>query len=34
LAAGLPIHELRLVSTDLESLFFSLTEGRADEGIL
>jgi ABC-2 type transport system ATP-binding protein len=27
LAAGLPVHELRLVSTDLESLFFSLTEG-------
>ncbi len=34
LAAGLPIHELRLVSTDLESLFFSRTVGRADEGIL
>ena len=28
LGAGLPIHELRLVSTDLESLFFSLTEGQ------
>jgi ABC-2 type transport system ATP-binding protein len=27
LGAGLPIHELRLVATDLESLFFSLTEG-------
>ncbi len=26
LASGLPVHELRLVSTDLESLFFSLTE--------
>ena len=25
-ASGLPVHELRLVSTDLESLFFSLTE--------
>ena len=36
LAAGLPIHELRLVATDLESLFFSLTEGQDadDEGIL
>jgi ABC-2 type transport system ATP-binding protein len=28
LAAGLPVHELRQVSTDLESLFFSLTEGQ------
>ncbi|MFZ0142188.1 MAG: ATP-binding cassette domain-containing protein [Aeromicrobium sp.] len=28
LGAGLPVHELRLVSTDLESLFFSLTEGQ------
>jgi ABC-2 type transport system ATP-binding protein len=28
LGAGLPIHELRLVATDLESLFFSLTEGQ------
>jgi ABC-2 type transport system ATP-binding protein len=32
LAAGLPIHELRLVSTDLESLFFSLTEGQPSTG--
>ena len=32
LAAGLPVHELRLVSTDLESLFFSLTEGPDLEG--
>ncbi len=30
LAAGLPIHELRQVSTDLESLFFSLTESLAE----
>jgi ABC-2 type transport system ATP-binding protein len=35
LAAGLPIHELRLASTDLESLFFSLTEEQgADGGIV
>jgi ABC-2 type transport system ATP-binding protein len=32
LAARLPIHELRLVSTDLESLFFSLTEGQPSTG--
>ena len=30
LAAGVPVHELRLVSTDLESLFFSLTESLAE----
>ncbi len=32
LGAGLPVHELRLVSTDLESLFFSLTEGQDRAG--
>ena len=32
LGAGLPVHELRLVSTDLESLFFSLTESQDLEG--
>jgi len=29
-AAGLPVHELRQVATDLESLFFSLTESLAE----
>jgi ABC-2 type transport system ATP-binding protein len=28
LRAGLPVHELRTFSTDLEALFFSLTEGQ------
>jgi ABC-2 type transport system ATP-binding protein len=28
LRAGLPVHELRHASTDLEALFFSLTEGQ------
>jgi ABC-2 type transport system ATP-binding protein len=32
LGAGLPVYELRLVSTDLESLFFSLTEGQDRAG--